>query len=111
MTTTIRATRQTPFTKIDPLREDLKLHAEVQTLGAWLAGQDPATITMSRVLTFAREEHADALLTRQPVQYYWVWDDEEKMWYQVCTDRGTVAFVPEGDTDPVHILIEISARY
>ena len=54
---------------------------------------------------------ADALLTREPVNYYWVWDPQEEMWYQACSDRGTVAYVPSGDTDPVHILIEILARY
>jgi len=111
MATTIRITRRTPFTKSDSLREDETLLAEAEALGDWLSGKDLALVTMNQVLAFAREEHADATLARDPVWYEQVWVREEQMWVIVCHDRGTVSFVPAGDSDPVQIRVEISATY
>lgn len=111
MATTIRITRRTPFSKSDTLREDSTLHSEAGALADWLSARDPNLVTMAQVLAFAREEHADATLARDPVLYELVWSRELEMWVIVCTDRGTVSFVPAGDTDPVQIRVEISATY
>lgn len=111
MATTIRITRRSPFTKSDSLREDATLHAEVDAFRDWLSARDPELVTMAQVLTFTREEHADATLVRDPVVYELVWSRELQMWIIVCTDRGTVSFVPAGESDPIQIRIEISATY
>lgn len=111
MATTIRITRRTPFTKSDTLREDETLYAEAQALREWLSGRDISTVTMAQVLAFAREDHPDAVLARDPVTYVWVWDPVELMYKLVCTDRGSVSYVPPEESDPIQIQVEISATY
>lgn len=111
MTTTIRIGRRKPFTKSDDLREDETLYEEAQKLGVWLATRDIAVVTMAQVLTRTRIEHEDATLTRETVWYELVWDPERKMYVIKCHDRGTISFLPDGDTDPIQIRIEISAGY
>jgi hypothetical protein len=111
MTTTIRIGRKTPFTKSDALREDETLYEEAQKLAEWLETRDLAVVTMAQVLTLTKVDHADATLVRETVWYEWVWDPEREMNVLKCHDRGTVSFLPEGDTDPIQIRIEISAGY
>lgn len=111
MPTAIHITRRTPFTKSDTLREDLTLHDEAQALSAWLAERDISTVTMAQVLAHARAAHADAVLARDPVYYEWVYLPEAQMWVLKCYDRGSISYVPAGDSDPILIRIEISAAY
>jgi hypothetical protein len=111
MPTTIRVTRQTPFTKSDALREDTDLFAEAQVLGAWLAERDIATVTMGEVLQFERIEHADAQLARGEVEYFWEWDPEEELYLLVCIDKGRVTYQLPGQSDGIVIEIAISATY
>jgi hypothetical protein len=111
MTTTIRIGRKTPFTKSDTLREDETLYEEAQKLGAWLETKDIAVVTMAQVLTQTKIDHPEATLVRETVWYEWVWNPDEQMYVLKCHDRGTISFLPEGDTDPIQIRIEISAGY
>ncbi len=111
MTTTIRIGRKTPFTKSDALREDQTLHDEAQTLGEWLATKDIDVVTMAQVLAQTKLVHPEAALVRETVWYELVWDPVEEKYFIRCHDRGTISFVPDGDTDPIQIRIEISAGY
>jgi hypothetical protein len=111
MPTTIRVTRQTPFTKSDALREDAELFAEAQELGVWLAERDIATVTMGEVLQFERIEHPGAQLARGEVEYFWEWDPKEEMYFLVCVDTGRVTYHLPEQSDGIVIEIEISARY
>ena len=96
MATTIRTTRQTPFTKSDALREDATLNAETQSLAAWLKEQVLATVTASGVLAFVQQTHPDATLQRAPVVYEWVWFEEVEMFRLVCFDVATISYLPDG---------------
>ncbi len=111
MPTDIRLTRRPGFAKSDALREDTTLSGEVQKLGAWLATRDIDLVTMAQVLTHARAGHPDATLARDPIEYAWVWDPIRKLWYLECYDRGTIAFVPEGEDSSILMRVTITAKY
>ncbi len=111
MTTTIRVTRETPFTKSDDLREDAELFTEAETLGAWLSERSIETVTIGQVLAFEETQHSNVVLDHQPVEYKWVWDPDEEMYRLVCYDRARISFLPTGQSDAVVIEIEISATY
>lgn len=111
MSTTIRITRETPFSKSDDLREDADLFIEAEALGAWLSERDIETVTMSAVLAFEETQHSNVAFDHPPIEYTWVWDPIEEVWQVACSDKGRISFLPTGQTDAVVIEIEISATY
>jgi hypothetical protein len=111
MTTIIRMGRKTPVTKSDTLREDETLNDEVASLTEWLETRSVDLVTMAQVLAQTRLAHLDATLVRETVWYEQVWDPVRQMFVIKCHDRGTISFLPDGETDPIQIRIEISAAY
>jgi hypothetical protein len=66
---------------------------------------------MAQVLTQTQLAHPDATLVRETVWYEIIWDPERQMFVIRCHDRGTISFLPDGESDPIQIRIEISAGY
>jgi hypothetical protein len=111
MPTSVHVTRKTAYTNSDRLREDRSLYEQAEILGAWLELQPLPTLTMEQVLAFARTDHADAELEREPTEYVWLWDDAKQTWMMKCITRGTVAYVTDRPEDPILLVVEISATY
>lgn len=111
MTTTIRINRQTRFQKSDALRDDETLYAEAQVMGAWLAQRPLSTVTANQVLVFVQQTHPAATLQRAPVEYLYVWDEQMQMYRIMCFDVAVISYLPDGESVPIEIEVEISATY